>query len=281
MSSYKQRMPSSEIRDSILRLSAANKSLRQVAAEVGVSKSTVSSVLKKEKVADGAIPDFQGISDTDATAFLGAVTENMAQPEPKPADVKAKAKEDTFLKDLIKKAPKRQFKEADDPSEKAGLIAAITMNVNAFSALLTDIMIPTKEAYLQSLPKKAIGELKVCLKVIEQTRTVANTANMMKNMLFMGAVGMELGTQRFLKMKTQGFAQLLQTQTEIEMILKEIALEKVDDFKRIQRPEMRLATIITMTLLSVDSNNRMRELTETKGQPEPLPEETAERFADL
>jgi hypothetical protein len=275
-------MPSSEIRDSILRLSASNKSLRQVAAEVGVSKSTVSSVLKKEKVADGAIPDFQGISDTDATAFLGAVTENMAQPEPKPTEVKAKAKEDNFLKDLLtKKAPKRQFKEADDPSEKASLIAAITMNVNAFSALLIDIMIPTKEAYLQSLPKKAIGELKVCLKVIEQTRTVANTANMMKNMLFMGAVGMELGTQRFLKMKTQGFAQLLQTQTEIEMILKEIALEKVDDFKRIQRPEMRLATIITMTLLSVDSNNRMRELTETKGQPEPLPEETAERFADL
>ena len=59
--------------------------------------------------------------------------------------------------------------------------------------------------------------------------------------------------------KANGLTQALRVQDqEIQLILKEMALERADSFEHAQRPEVRLAFLVSTTLLSVDSLNRMR-----------------------
>jgi hypothetical protein len=45
---------------------------------------------------------------------------------------------------------------------------------------------------------------------------------------------------------------------EIGMALKELAIEQYDKFNKMNRPEVRLGMVFVMTLIQVDSTNRMR-----------------------
>lgn len=162
-------------------------------------------------------------------------------------------------------APPKAPKPVEDPAEKANLIAKITLNANSFESLLQDFLKPSKAAYLEALPKKSVAELTILLKTLEHTRAVGNSTNQMKHLVFLGASAVEIASQR-VGMRTQGYAQALRAQEdEIRMILQEIAIERADTLTKYQRPEIRLALILSTTLLAMDNNNRLKELQAATG----------------
>ena len=86
----------------------------------------------------------------------------------------------------------------------------------------------------------------------------------------------EVATKRF-GMRTEGYAQALQAQeVELQMILREIAVERAESLSKFQRPEIRLAVLLSTTLLGLDNANRLADLRqEAKAAPvTPLVEET-------
>ena len=148
----------------------------------------------------------------------------------------------------------------DVDEEKAKVLSKINLNVMNFEPILRDVLRPSKEEFLKVLPKKGLGELRTILKMLEHTRSVNNTANQLKGMVLMGASGIEMVTSQF-GLKTAGYAAMVKSQEEeIQCILREIAMERVDDLKKFQRPEVRLALLMTTTLMAVDSRGRLNEL---------------------
>jgi PleD family two-component response regulator len=96
----------------------------------------------------------------------------------------------------------------------------------------------------------------------------------------MGSSAIEYGTQRFMKMKTEGFAQALQLHDqEIRMCLAEYCMDKVETFNKVNRPEAKLASILVLTLLSVDAKNRMAASSSPVNAP--VSEEAAKEYNDL
>lgn len=165
-----------------------------------------------------------------------------------------------------------EFKEPEDVSKKPDLIAKITFNVNTFDALLGDILRGDKEGFLKSLDKMGIAVLEATLKTIETTRSIKNLTNQFMHFFYIGTTMVEIGSQQYLGMKTQGFTQMLQqTQNdELKLIMQEMAMEQKDKFQKIQRPEVRLAMIMTTTLLAVNSQNNLlaiRQQQQTRQQP--------------
>ena len=97
------------------------------------------------------------------------------------------------------------------------------------------------------------------LKVIERTRLVGNLTNQFKHMFWMSTSALEMGTQ-LVGLKSQGLTEALRIQDEeIKMVLKELAMSKADSFSNAQRPEVRMAFLVSTTLLSVDAMNRAQE----------------------
>lgn len=198
-------------------------------------------------------------------------------------------KQESFINNLVKATRKARVKkdkiekvkpEQNDSVDKATLIAKITLNVNTFESLLKDFIQPNRETYLALLPKKSVPELEIIFKTLEHSRIVANSANQLKHMLFLGASALELAT-RSIGLKTQGYAQALRAQEdEIRMILQEIAIERAETMAKYQRPEVRLAVILTSTLMSMDNANRMRELNKSVID-KPLEAAVEEQYKDL
>jgi hypothetical protein len=103
----------------------------------------------------------------------------------------------------------------------------------------------------------------------------------MKYLLYGGANFIELGTQRLLGMKTQGYAQQLrQQEAEIQSCLREIAINNVEAYKKIEKPEMRLATVLVTTLIATDSRNRLEGL-KNEFKTMPVSTEQQNKFNDL
>lgn len=166
----------------------------------------------------------------------------------------------------------------DVDEEKAKVLSKIQLNVSNFEVVLRDILRPSKDEFLKTLTKKGLPELRVVLKTIEHTRAVNNTANQLKGMVLMGASGVEMVTSQ-LGLKTQGYGHMIRAQEEeIQSILREIALERVDELKKYQRPEVRLTLLLTTTLMAVDSRNRMAEF---RQMAQPAPANAEEKYADL
>ena len=93
-------------------------------------------------------------------------------------------------------------------------------------------------------------------------------------MLFGGASLIEYGSAK-VGLKTQGYAQLVRAQEEeIQSILREIALNNVESFKSVQRPELRLATILATSLLACDSRNRILEIQKARSESKVTAEKT-------
>lgn len=180
------------------------------------------------------------------------------------------------------KAPKQPAFLADIPApSKADLITQITMNVEAFEPLLGNIIQPDREKFLKSLYSKSETDLSLLLGVMVKTRTLANATNQMRHTFYLTAQGAEVLTSRFLSMRTDGFSQALRSQDEeVRMIMKEIAMEKLDSLQKLQRPELRLAMLFTTTLLATDSANRMKD-TAQKQKETKVPAATLEKHSDL
>jgi hypothetical protein len=142
--------------------------------------------------------------------------------------------------------------------DSAQLITRIQMNVENFAPLLKHIVKPDADTFLQELFYKEEAELKLLLRVIERARMTGNMANQFKHVFWMTTGALEAGAP-FIGIKAQGLSQALRQQDEeIGLILKEMALERADSFQQAQRPEVRLAFLVSTTLLSVDSMNRIR-----------------------
>lgn len=201
-------------------------------------------------------------------AFLDKLVKDVTKP-PRPPRTKTVVREE-----------KAVAKPSDEPSSKAALISKISINVNSFMPLLRDYVKPSKEEFLHALPKKTVADLEILLKTLEHARTVGNAANQLKHLVFIGATAVEVASKRF-GMRSEGYAQALQAQEdEIKMILQEIAMERVESFTKFQRPEVRLAVLLSTTLLSLDNANRLADLRkETDSQKvAPLVEE---QYRDL
>lgn len=298
-------------------LVAEGKSTRDIAKELGVGKSSVARYAKSPVEAANIIPaplienSSMSINDNAARSFLSDIgikapetslrNEIVPPTSPLKNNPKALRLAQSLLNDPVpgvrvepRRIPERlperiqeaiSVVEPEAKPEKHTLITQIHINVENFAPLLKNIITDNPEAFKQSLYKKTDTELSMLLKVIERTRLVGNLTNQMKSMFWMGTSAIEIGTQ-MIGLKSQGLTEALRLQDEeIRMVLKELALEKADSFSSAQRPEIRLAFLVSTTLLSVDAMNRAREqrssyrrgkTSESEPQAEPQV-----KFADL
>jgi hypothetical protein len=235
------------------------------------------------------VPSVGSIDELSATHFMGEILSKQDNVERPYKPTKETVKADNFLNSLISvepegedeepqrkirlpkapKTPKPQttggFRQREivqvDHAFKGELIAKITMNVNNFEPLLKDFVKPTKEAFLTSLYKKSQSELESLLKTLETTRSVSNMSNQFMHFFWLGSNIVEVGTTQYMGIDTTGLSMALrQQQDEISMIMKEICLDKVDTFKKVQKPEYRLAMILTTTALGVSTQNQIKKL---------------------
>jgi predicted DNA-binding protein YlxM (UPF0122 family) len=285
------------VKEKVLELNKQNKSLRDIATELGIGKSTVASIIKKSSVKlnepevklnepDDDIPKLiiteeSKMDKSAASDFLNGLGSPANSSHPEPAmDFKKQAFLENFLSGLddepVKKkgrppakskmvmpifnepaAPVVKAEPAVRQLEKGELIAKITLNVQTFPDVLADFIKPNKDSFLDAIQKKSQTELSAILSTMEYSRSVANTTNVMKQMTLTGAAMLELGTKRFLKMRTDGFADMIRNTPEFEHILKEISMENQGGIiAKYQSPTVRLTTLIITSLLAVDAKNR-------------------------
>jgi len=283
-----------ETRLKVVELQKEGKSVREIGNLLGISKSTVSTISKEKRAVAVEIsePVPEQMEDAAfARAITGAPTiaPARAQKGRVPSDIlkafmnldapaKAvkgprKAASSNLLAqfaDLDSSAPTQRLAKVDTPFEdKSVYITKIQMNVDNFPEVLRDIIKPDRDTYVAKVYKMNVGELAQTLKLIETVRSSNNMANQMKYLLF-GATGLiEMGAQRFLGMKTAGYAQQVrQQEAEIQSCLREIAINNVERYKSVEKPEMRLASVLVMTLLATDSRNRMEEYKGRNVSPE-------------
>jgi hypothetical protein len=310
------------------KLAREKKTVRQIAEETGVSKTTIGTFLKNKKdymevyTTDSptfdepsvtlspnrkinlvdTIPEGHMLDQKAVDSFLSSVTEDKSpeafakQTEPIKGGAFIQDILNTSLGDIpeaehfprplkgakakVVKAEKaivshrqplvshrQPLRVKEDEASKPDLIAKIHFNVNTFEALLKDITKGDKEAFIKSLDRMSVSSLENTLKLIETTRSVKNLSNQFLHFFWIGSTMVEIGTQQYLGMKTQGFTMALQQtqQDELRLIMQEIAMEQKDKFQKVQRPEVRLAMIMTTTLLAVNTNNNIMA---SKQQPQ-------------
>jgi hypothetical protein len=98
----------------------------------------------------------------------------------------------------------------------------------------------------------------------------------MKTLTLTGASLLEMGTKRFLKMRTEGFADMLKNEPSIDGILKEIAMENANGIiSKYQSPTARLTLLVVTSLMSIDARNRQRS------GAAPVPEAVTNKYNDL
>lgn len=288
---------SQEIQLQVKALHTDGKSLRDIATVTGISKSTIHSFIKSlpsESPAQDAqevnVPEFNPehiqedmINGSDADNFMNDLLSTtpsltVKAPEPK-VSKKSKQSAENFMENLLTVEPKtpkargqRQIvqKVVEDPQVKGDMIARITMNINNFEPLLKDFVKPSKDAFLSSLQKKNSSELEVLLKSMETTRSISNLTNQFMHFFYLGTQIVEVGSTQYLGMDTTGFSMALRQQhDEIQMIMREVCMDKVETFKKVTKPEIRLAMIMTTTLIGVNAQNSMRKMQNIQQKPQP------------
>jgi hypothetical protein len=167
----------------------------------------------------------------------------------------------------------------DPDFDRGEVIQRIMFNVEHFAPMLRKIIGDDADGFVQSLSGRSDRELEGLLQVIDRTRAVGNLATTFKHTFYMAAQGAEVVTSQFLNMRTRGFVQALQAQdTEIQMAIKELAIDNYNKFNKMNRPEMRLGMLAVMTLIQVDSTARLRE---AMGQAPSVNSSTEEKYGDL
>ena len=298
-------------------LAAEGKSSRTIALETGVGKSSVARYMSlgnadsAPTISDVVVDTPEMISDNSARSFLSDIgvdgpgkalrTEVVPANNPLKNNPKALQLGQTLLRaervqreepNLVRAllpppapAPPQQtveIKPLTPQLDAAQMIARIQMNVENFAPLLTHILKPDADEFMKVLYYKSEDELRILLKVIERARLVGNMSNQFKHMFWMTTGALEAGAP-FIGVKASGLSQALRVQEqEIQLILKEMALERADSFEHAQRPEVRLAFLVSTTLLSVDSLNRMRASRKPANHPpQQKQEKNNEEYNDL
>lgn len=292
-----------------------NKSLREIASELGIGKSTVSAILRNLKtqsvpiIIEDKIPEPSIMNDSEASDFINSL---VGAPESKsvsfgsagdkklPDDILA-----SFMSDApagLEVAPKKRgskkqavsssaidalfaptpsaLKSIDATLDKGTLISKITMNVQNFEVVLKDLIKGDADSFLKSLHSKSVSELESTLKMFEHTRSSNNMANQLKYGVFATASAIEGLTKKVLKLKSDGYADLIRAQeAEINAILREMAMdESMNALKQYQTPSVRLATLMATTLLAVDTKNRMSGVNVLQPISKPI---DTEKYANL
>jgi hypothetical protein len=291
-------------------LAADGKSTRDIAKELGLGKSSVARytrdvsapVLVPAETSTPVIENTMSINDNAARAFLSDIgikgpatslrNEIVPASSPLKNNPRAVLLAESLLSNFQRPAPEPVYIEQqpavsapamiheEAPPERHTLITQIQLNVENFAPLLKNIT-TDPEGFKQTLYGKSENELSTLLKVIERTRLVGNLTNQFKHMFWMSTSALEMGTQ-MVGLKTQGLTEALRIQDEeIKMVLKELAMERADSFSNAQRPEIRLAFLVSTTLLSVDAMNRAREHRSPRRAPEASEKEVKVKFADL
>lgn len=295
-----------EIKKKIVELSSSKKTIRQIAEETGISKSSIGLFLKSSKKPEeiNAATTIEMIGDKEAANFLKSLGEDKNEEKPSSAFVdslidgieviptqpntkKTRAKKVKMDLPIVRR--ERPYVAPEDPVKKADIVGKITFNVNTFESLLGDVIRGDKDGFLKGLDKMSQNTLENTLRTIETTRSVKNIANQFMHFFTMGSTAVEMGTQQFLGMQTQGFTQMmLQTQSdEIRLIMTELAMEQKDKFQKVQRPEVRLAMIVTTSLIAVNTQNKLASLRQQRmGQNKPpenkiIPEDKVKDYKDL
>ena len=272
-------------------LAAEGKSTRAIALETGIGKSSVAryaAMQQEPKLVIGEMsiePDAARsfLADLGTEAPPASLKTDLVPPTSKlKNNPRAAQLAESLLMDRQPDRPRAPVRRPEPlpmplplpppppPPDTAQVIAQIQMNVQNFAPLLKHITHEQPQAFLESLYRKSPDELTMLLKVIEKTRLIGNLSNQFKHMFWMSTSAVEIGTQ-LAGLKSQGLGDALRIQEqEINMILREMALERADSFANAQRPEIRLAFMVSTTLLSVDTMNRMKE---KKPKPKPAPEE--------
>lgn len=298
-------------------LAAEGKSSRAIALETGVGKSSVARYMSDTEAVGSVntistvVIETPMINDNTARSFLsdigvagpGKALRNEVVPVTSP--LKSNPKALLLAQSLLRQSPTQQplpdqpraperyvpppppmpLATAPIPLDAAQMIARIQMNVENFAPLLSHILKPDPDEFMKALYYKSDDELRLLLKVIERARLVGNMANQFKHMFWMTTGALEAGAP-FIGVKASGLSQALRVQDqEILLILKEMALERADSFEHAQRPEVRLAFLVSTTLLSVDSLNRMRAAAIKHKAPPAAqaqkPSENTEEYKDL
>jgi hypothetical protein len=259
--------------------------------DVGVIRPPLPELVQSVVQPSATLPDGPptlSISESVANEFIKDI-QKTALPSINEYSTPATLKANLLVNNLVKRVkastatprkPKSQSQSQnqspDDPDSKASLIGKITINANAFEPLLVDHLLPSKDAYLQGLSKRSEDDLVVQLRTLEYARTVGNLTNQMKHLTYLGVSTVELFGAK-VGLKTQGYADAVKAQErEIQMILKEVAMERAEQWGKAQRPELRLAMVLANTLLAIDNHNRSRAL-----QTAQINESTSKKFADL
>ena len=285
-------MPARLLPENIARiqeLAAQGKSSRTIALETGIGKSSVARYMAPAPI---SAPAVDMLSDTSARSFLNEIgitapaaslrNETLPATNPLKNNPKVILLAEKLMGSSQPVVPRRSevpqpIVSAPEPQtqgpDTASIMARIQMNVECFGPLIKHIVKPDADTFLKELYYKDDQELSLLLKVIERARLTGNMANQFKNIFWMTTSAIEAGAP-VVGIKAQGLIHCLrQQEEEIQLILKEMALDRADSLEQAQRPEIRLAFLVSTTLLSVDLMNRKRI---TEKQPE-----VAESFKDL
>lgn len=293
----KSKRVTEETKAKVKDLIASGKSVREVGALLNISKSTVSTISKKTAAPAEKIPPAT-IEHMDDSAFA-KVIQGVTQPAPVPMDVneqsnflnkfmremdgpkKAAPRKKSAVKELMDFAPTSSMVPVVQEEDKAVYITKIQMNVDNFADVLRDHIKPDRDSFMSRVCKMSATDLKQTLSLLETVRSSNNLANQLKYLLFGATNLIEAGTQRFLGMKTRGYADMVrQQEAELQSCLREIAINNVESYKKVERPEMRLATVLVTTLLATDSRNRMEEI-RTHFETKQVNPETTEKYQEL
>ena len=176
--------------------------------------------------------------------------------------------------------PVEEAKRIEDEAEqRSKYLSRIYLNVINFADHLP--FIKNQEKFLTSLHRKSTKELIALCQMIETQRSLGNVANQMKHSYFMVCRGAEILSQKYAKMKTQGFTdEMLKKERELNMIFQEIAIESADTLRAYTTPTMRLAMLTASTLMAVDNNNRMRDFKE-QVEAKAVNPEISQQYGDL
>ena len=302
---------SDDIRKKVSGFAKEGKTSREISTALGISKSSVSNLIK-EGFAETietieTIPEIISLANTEqmndesfATAILSGPSNSIPLTERPSASAKDKQAVSNLLSKfaniseerITKTAKANKQKESISNSfssivsappevvDKSILISKITLNVDNFAEVLKDQIQPDRNSFIAKVNKMNVSDLQSTLKLLETIRSTNNLSNQLKYLLYGGCTLVESVTQR-VGLKTQGFAQQVrQQEAEIQSCLREIALNNVESYKKVERPEVRLASVLVMTLLATDSRNRLTQLNESAIN-RPLPQEVSEKFGDF
>lgn len=178
---------------------------------------------------------------------------------------------------LRRMEPEQEVRPQVTEARRAEIVQKIVFNIQHFGPQLEVITGANREAFLQTLPALSTPQLSETLTTLERTRSVGNIANGFKHLFYVAGQATETATQ-FAGMSTQGFtAQLRAQDEEVTMIMKELAIEQWERLKVMDSPQVRLGMLFCMTLVQVDTRNKLDE----HFKRSQVPEHIAKNSVDL